>query len=129
MKYLIVVSLALLCECNNRQKSGYVLANEASWISDSGIPLMVTEAEKGDSHAAYRLGGYYMNIADDREKTLKFYRIAANLGNVKAMYNLGFILISSVSPSEKTEGISWLKAAKNRGDNEAEELLRLSAIE
>jgi TPR repeat protein len=51
-------------------------------------------ANNGDSYAINNLGVMYLNgyyVAKDRNKAVEMFNTSANIGNIKAMTNLGNI--------------------------------------
>lgn len=56
----------------------------------------------------------------DKGHAMTYYRKAANLGDVTAMYKLGMILLKGFlsQPKNPREGISWLKRAAQQADDE-----------
>lgn len=56
----------------------------------------------------------------DKSHAMTYYRKAANLGDVTAMFKLGMILLKGLlhQPKNPREGISWLKRAAQQADDE-----------
>ncbi|KAG0174171.1 hypothetical protein DFQ28_004662 [Apophysomyces sp. BC1034] len=56
----------------------------------------------------------------DKGHAIQFYRKAANLGDLNAMYKLGVILLKGGlgQPKNPREGISWLKRAASQADED-----------
>lgn len=89
--------------------------------------LYLAAAKAGHSAAAYRTavcceigpdeGG---GTRKDAQKALQWYRHAAMLENVPAMYKLGMILLKGLlgQPKNAAEAVSWLNAAAQRADAE-----------
>ena len=85
-------------------------------------------AEGGDAEAAWALGDAYENgetfaegrrveVRRDREEAIRWFRVAAGLGNTEAMGCLGTLLTDSERAEDVVEGIAWLKRAHRRGDS------------
>jgi TPR repeat protein len=107
-----------------------VVPNSASLtINPKDFRKIVHAADLGDANAAFRLGLYFAALADNRDKAIYYYRIAAKLGHPIARYNLGILLLSSSVKVAQDEGVMWLRRAAKEGDNEAKELLEARHLE
>jgi TPR repeat protein len=97
-----------------------------------GVDLLAEAAWNGEAGAAMRLGRYFADrqaeIAGADERALDFFTIAAEAGNVDAMYEAGFRLVSSTlaSDADLRRGLDWLEMAAADGQEQA--MLRLANV-
>lgn len=91
------------------------------------FPLYQSAAKAGHAEAAYRTAvccelGYEEGGGTRRDalKAVQWYRRAAALGNTPAMYKMGVILLKGLLGQQKSprEGVTWLKRAAERADEE-----------
>lgn len=91
------------------------------------FPLYQSAAKAGHAEAAYRTAvccelGYEEGGGTKRDalKAVQWYRRAAALGNTPAMYKMGVILLKGLLGQQKSprEGVTWLKRAAERADEE-----------
>lgn len=64
-----------------------------------------------------------LGVEADLDAALSSYRYLASRGNAAAQVDLGRVLVDRVDPSERMEGISWLKRAGDAGDLEGYQYL------
>lgn len=79
--------------------------------------LFIQAAEAGSDIAFCCLGSIYMNalkwnLADDKEKVLKYLHRAVDAGNESAMYNLGMIYLEGIGMQQDLDkAFDWLTKA------------------
>ncbi|CCJ29309.1 unnamed protein product, partial [Pneumocystis jirovecii] len=71
-----------------------------------------------------------MGVKKNQEKAVQYYQKAASLGNVKAMYKIGIILLNGLLKQTKNpkKAIFWLKKASELADEENPHALHELAI-
>jgi TPR repeat protein len=99
--------------------------------------LYVTAAKLGNSQAAYRaavcceVGGQDSGTRKDPVKAVQWYRRAAQLGDVDAMYKLGLVLLRGLLSQKPNSGeaVMWLnKAIKKADENHPHALHELGLL-
>jgi hypothetical protein len=105
---------------------GFVNLNAPLEISDDQLQKVKEAALGGDAVASTRLYVYYNIIKDDDLETLKWMRLAAVQGDVKAQYNLGELYLTSQTFKDIHLARIWLGKAAQSGNSEAKaELLSI----
>jgi TPR repeat protein len=78
-----------------------------------------TKAEQRDAYAQYRMGYRYANgdgVTKNLGESLKWYRKAAENGQVEAQYRLGFIYEQAIGvPVDYVESARWWRKAADQG--------------
>ncbi|MDR2946221.1 MAG: sel1 repeat family protein [Candidatus Adiutrix sp.] len=86
------------------------------------MQVLTPMAEKGDAEAQYRLGTIYHGRRRDGPESLKWVKLAAEQGHVKAMSELGFMyrLGNGIVTQDFSESAKWYRLAAEQGDAEAQ---------
>ena len=84
-------------------------------LFDKAINLLEESAHKGDPISQHLLGEYYDVIEDDREKTIYWYRKAAEQGHIEASFFLGCKFYE-----DKEQSIYWFSKAAEQGHTDAQ---------
>jgi TPR repeat protein len=103
--------------------AGLVLLLPFCWYARGGdlpeLAQLKVDAEKGNTEAQSRLADRYLSSFEFVNAT-KWYRLAAQKGNLNAQWNLGVILLkgkpafpnrSAAVPPEPEQGLAWLLRA------------------
>jgi len=115
--------------CDNEQKSIAAAANATlgDWVATLGRSADHRRAmmfwhramELGNAHSAFNAGLAYQQgrpgVPIDLHQAAKMYRIAADLGHVYGMTNLG-VLLQNISADE---AVAWFEKAAALGDEKA----------
>ena len=101
-------------------------ATRGDYRSDPvAIRLWRPLAEQGDVLAQYVIGRAYRDLGEVR-KALKWYRRAAERGNLEAQSRLAGMYASSDSvPRDDVTAAKWYRIAAERGDASSENSLKL----
>jgi TPR repeat protein len=98
-----------------------VLPNE-----DDAIETLFLER----AHEAFGLGSMYLNgrggLAKDDEEAVKWYRKAAEQGEVEAQTYLGFMYEQGLGglPQNRAEAVKWYRKAAEQGYTDAKNALK-----
>ncbi len=84
-----------------------------------GVDRLTKAAELGNVDAAMTIGEHY-EIKKDTANALKFYRIAAELGNIEAPYKTGLIYKNELIPN-LTEAQKYFEIGMKAGNEKAEQ--------
>lgn len=90
------------------------------------LKYWTAEADKGDAHAAYRLGVEYLDgksnvVERDFVSARKYYEIAANKGDARAQLDLGTIYESGHgTPASLEKAAEWYLKSAERGHPQAQ---------
>ncbi|MFG1477641.1 hypothetical protein V5F53_03140 [Xanthobacter sp. V4C-4] len=83
---------------------------------DAGIKWLGYAVSRGYAPAAYRLGSLYENTLRNVDEAFRFYKWAAEQGNVRAMHNLAVLYTQGGAGSpDWGEAVSWFRKAANLG--------------
>ena len=107
-----------------------------------GLAELERRAENGDGEAAWVLGDAYADgervvlpdgtctqVRRNRDKAIRWFRLAVELGHTDAMCRLGCLLTDTGRPEAEAEGIALLKRAWRRGCLEAAQNLAVTYSE
>ncbi len=81
----------------------------------------ILAAARGDGKAALRLYKHFEFYADDHDLAIRWLRVGAKSGDLKAASMLGSLLVSD---GDVVEGMHWIRSAAARGDEIAKAYLR-----
>lgn len=100
---------------------------------DRAFSLYVQASKQNHAAATYRAAVCYEIGAGPRKdyaRAVQFYRKAAALGDVGAMYKLAVILLNGAmnTPKNEREGVTWLKRAAAGADEQHPEALHELAV-
>lgn len=107
-------------------------AGVAKWRAgdwDGAVAEWVTPAARGDADALFNMGQAYRlgrGVPLDPKAAIDYYRRAADKGHVAATANLGITLWQQ---GRKTEALSQLRTAADRGDLRAAYVLGVATFE
>lgn len=105
-------------------KAGEILTHDRD--DKKGIRLLKEAAHLGNSKAAFDLGCIHKNgnagVTPDATKSFQWFEKAAEMGNVKAMVNLGITLNFR---NQYNESHKWLEKAAETGDPTAMGILSI----
>jgi len=96
--------------------------------------LLISAAEGGDAQAQYELGHNYQygysGVEENGAEAVKWFKLAAAQGYVRAMRELGWIYQNGWKvPRNDTEAAKWYRLGAERGDAESQrELGRMYAL-
>ena len=91
----------------------------ADWFLSSETKALITKAEAGDTEAQLRVGAAYdlgKGAPRDKSTAMKWYRMAAEGGNVEAQNSVGSLLQED---GKYTEALSWYEKAAAQGHAQA----------
>ena len=92
--------------------------------SSSSINNLVKKAESGDAEAQFQLGRDYedgIDVPQDAEASVKWYRKSAEQGNANAQNSLGIMYSRGQGvPRDKGEALRWYRRAAQQGLPEAD---------
>jgi TPR repeat protein len=100
-----------------------IFGNQSLLIDESAIPKLQAAAEAGDAEAGYRLYLHYACCTHRKDQAMRYLRLAAATGSLKARYALGLTLLGSQIEAERDEGIAVLVEAADDGSVEAKDTL------
>jgi TPR repeat protein len=115
MKY----ALLLLLLCGNvfacRIAANGVNDNACFDLSESQLSEKIHSASLGDANAAIDISNYYAFIKNDKDRAIKWMRVAALKGKPIAEYDLGILLSSSEDGRDQKEAQKWFAEAAKAG--------------
>ncbi|MGR7995662.1 hypothetical protein [Xanthobacter sp. ZOL 2024] len=83
---------------------------------DAGIKWLGYAVSNGFAPAAYRLGSLYENTLHNMDEAYRFYKWAAEQGNVRAMHNLAVLYSQGIDGApDWGRAIEWFRKAANLG--------------
>lgn len=83
---------------------------------EAGIKWLGYAVSRGYAPAAYRLGSLYENSLQNMDEAYRFYKWAAEQGNVRAMHNLAVLYSQGVDGApDWGRAIEWFRKAANLG--------------
>ncbi|MFG1393072.1 hypothetical protein [Xanthobacter agilis] len=83
---------------------------------DAGIKWLGYAVSRSFAPAAYRLGSLYENTLHNMDEAYRFYKWAAEQGNVRAMHNLGVLYSQGIAGApDWSEALKWFRKAANLG--------------
>ncbi|WP_454918028.1 hypothetical protein [Xanthobacter sediminis] len=83
---------------------------------DAGIKWLGYAVSRGFAPAAYRLGSLYENSLHNGDEAYRFYKWAAEQGNVRAMHNLAVLYSQGIDGTpDWGEALKWFRKAANLG--------------
>ncbi len=83
---------------------------------DAGIKWLGYAVSNGFAPAAYRLGSLYENTLRNMDEAYRFYKWAAEQGNVRAMHNLAVLYSQGIDGApDWGRAIEWFRKAANLG--------------
>jgi hypothetical protein len=86
------------------------------------VNTLIPRAESGHAYAQYDLGIIF--FIRDIDESLKWYRLAAEQGHIRAQKQLGFIYDNGLRVAENNEvAFKWYNLAAEQGDPEAQFML------
>jgi TPR repeat protein len=103
--------------------SEYTQANASYVLNQQDLDRLKVQATAGDSAAAIRVAKHYGFIALDNQAAIRWWEVAAKLGDVNAQYTIGLLLVDSKDLAESERGLEWLRLAARNGDKSAARLL------
>ena len=97
---------------------------------ETTVAELKVKAEKGDATSSFMLAGLYENgfggVSQDAAEALKWYRKAAEQGNVRAQYHLGYCYFKGQGVAQDyVEAFRWYREAAEQGDADAQSDLGL----
>lgn len=92
------------------------------YLSDNELAKLVKEAENGDVLAANRVALFYIYIEADDEKSLKWLKMASELGDPEAIWYLGMYYVHRNELSNCLSVLSMMKKANLQAGTEDERL-------
>ncbi|KAI3648891.1 hypothetical protein MP228_006745 [Amoeboaphelidium protococcarum] len=101
---------------------------------DKAFSMYVQASKQNHAASTYRAGVCYeigAGCRKDAARAVQFYRKAAALGDINAMYKLAVILLNGMMSVQKNEreGVTWLKRAAQAADeNHPEALHELASV-
>ncbi|VGO17204.1 Secretory immunoglobulin A-binding protein EsiB [Pontiella desulfatans] len=87
---------------------------------------LFTAAENGDPEAQYELAGLYRDgkvFEKDRDKAIKWYRLAAAQQHKEALFALGLIYSTSMQGGDESEATVYFKQAAEAGHTVARRMM------
>ncbi len=105
-----------------------IFGNQSLLLDESAIPTLQAAAEAGDAEAGYRLYLHYACCTQQKDQAMRYLRLAAATGSLKARYALGLTLLGSQIEAEQNEGIAVLVQAADDGSVEAKNTLAARGI-
>src|ERR1039457_360923 len=111
-------------KANDNATTHIVVTNETT------IALLKAKSEQGDASSSFMLAGLYENgfggVSQDAAEALKWYRKAAEQGNVRAQYHLGYCYFKGQGVTQDyVEAFRWYREAAEQGDADAQSDLGL----
>lgn len=108
--------------------AGFVEAGSDSEAPNAqgAFALVQSVAETGYGPALVQMGVMYragINTEKDRDRSLDYFRMAAELGDTHGQYFLGTTLIDETNADAALEGTRWLKLAASNGHAGAHRIL------
>ncbi|MFG1431214.1 hypothetical protein V5F44_15950 [Xanthobacter sp. V2C-8] len=83
---------------------------------DAGIKWLGYAVSRGYAPAGYRLGSLYENTLHNMDEAYRYYKWAAEQGNVRAMHNLAVLYSQGIDgPPDWNEALKWFRKAANLG--------------
>lgn len=109
---------------SNKKKEEALDPQTKQWLNE-----LVQQAQNGNTHAMFELGGHYFNgtyVGYDPNKACFWWTEAANRGNINAQYNLGLLYHGEISTYYYDENLAgyWFNIAAQNGDQESYNFLR-----
>lgn len=101
-------------------------ANYGACEPDDAIPILVSNAERGDIEAACRLRWHYEYCEEDEKQAAYWLRKGVTLGDAQSQWDLSYKLLNqNLAPSTKdiAEGMELLKKAAEQDDHTAQNVL------
>jgi len=95
---------------------------------NDAVAIWMSFAQAGDRDALFNMGQAYKlgrGVPEDMGKARAYYNAAAVKGSLPAQANLGIILFQA---GEKSEALSWLKMAADRGEPRAQYVLGVATF-
>jgi hypothetical protein len=118
---LMLLAIPIFCNANSYRQSG---APESKDFAN-GVSIWKPLAEKGDAVAQYNLGVIYdvgINVRQNDEKAVKWFRLAAAQGLAKAQYNLGVMYFNGEFVyQDNIDALMWFHIADLNGHSIAKE--------
>jgi TPR repeat protein len=97
-----------------------IMGNQDMILSDAQIQSYSENALRGDSDAANQLASFYLIVKNNRTEAERWYRIAAENGDIKSQRSYGSLLVEDWKTSQnnqtKIRGMFWLKKSADAGD-------------
>ncbi|MFG1435628.1 hypothetical protein [Xanthobacter sediminis] len=83
---------------------------------DAGIKWLGYAVSRGFAPAGYRMGSLYENTLHNMDEAYRYYKWAAEQGNVRAMHNLAVLYSQGIDgPPDWSEALKWFRKAANLG--------------
>ncbi len=100
----------------------YAEGNGVAQDLDAAVKWLGYAVSKGSPQAAYRLGSLYENNIQNMAEARRFYKWAAEQGNVQAMHNLAVLYAQDVDGSDKNweQAIAWFRRAASYGKRDSQ---------
>jgi hypothetical protein len=113
-----VTLLAFGSPATHAQKtiSSVVMGNADLVLTKDEVSRYHGEALDGSAEAATKLANYYGFVVLNFEKELYWLQIAAENGDIKAMYSYWVIASQDEDADVRRRGTFWLKRAASLGD-------------
>ena len=127
MKYLIALLLISIIGCSTTREMVNSEANYPSYyLPRKEFKKAIKLAEAGDVESALLVSLNFLFIEKyrDNEQAKFWSRIAAEHGNEKAQFNLGFMLLNDSDLSNDEEGVYWMRKSAEQGTKPAIEQLK-----
>lgn len=89
--------------------------NAGAYLSEEDRTKLMTQAEKGDAEAAFRLAFYYELCTPDRRQGMFWLKKAAALGHAGGQYNLAFFMWNLPEFKDDRRAVYWFQQAAQQG--------------
>lgn len=124
--FLIAAALALAVPAGASVADGVQKWRAGDWAG--ALANWQGPAGRGDPDALFNMGQAYRlgrGVAPNNQTALDFYRKAADKGHLAATANLGITLFQD---GRRTEAMTWLKQAADRGDPRASYVMGIATF-
>lgn len=103
--------------------------NSASKSEEGGLQALQQAAARGDANAIFEIAGKYYSgdgLPQSYTEAIRWYRLAAEKGNIHAAYNLGGFYADGRCGVQVdcAEAIKWYRLAAAKGDVAAQQQLK-----